>query len=168
MISSWAIADIEDALQSVPASLRRQITIRAVEQWPPKPGCSWGPYHGVPRLWADFSLSEWVATAPGVLKWPTLMEAETMDAIVARLRRSGEGAQVLWGLDLQGGGFEPNDLVCIGPRLSDQVVDDVEHLFATYLGEHFWGPINEPNQHCTYNGVRCYETTWAYGVAPSR
>ena len=101
MISSWAIAEIEEALQSVPASLRRQITIGAVESWPPKPGSSWGPYHVIPRLWTDLSLTEWVATAPGVLKWPTLAEAETMDAIVARLRRSGEGAQVLWALDLQ-------------------------------------------------------------------
>ena len=43
MISSWAIADIEDALQSVPASLRRQITTSAPSSSGRRNRASWGP-----------------------------------------------------------------------------------------------------------------------------
>lgn len=105
MTMNWAANAMRDALErlNVPISRRRQAGIAAPRTWPPKPGWTEsGPYPGVPRVWADFSLREWAATAPGVLYRTTPQEAAAMDAIAARLRRSGEGAQVLWGLDLWG------------------------------------------------------------------
>ena len=157
-------------IQELQEPLRKQIGIRyfGFRITPDRSRGGFGPYPGDPRVWADFSLREWATTAPGVLYRTTPQEAAAMDAIAARLRRSGEGAQVLWGLDLWGeAALFPSDLVCIGPRLSDKDVDDVEQLFATYPGEHLYGRDAEPNEHSTYNGVRCYETTWSYGVAPA-
>jgi hypothetical protein len=165
---NW-VAAIRDELDEfkVPSVLRQQAALQATQGWPPKPGCCESPsYHGVPRLWADFPLAEWVAITPGVLGYITVQEAAALDEIANRLRRSGEGAHALWGLDLQGRGFEPNDLVCFGPRLPDEVLADVEELFATRLGGHKYGHLDAPNEPTAYNRVSCYETIWMYGVLP--
>jgi len=72
LMTSWTdedwrahwVAAIRDELDEfkVPSVLRQQAALQATQGWPPKPGCCESPsYHGVPRLWADFPLAEWVA-----------------------------------------------------------------------------------------------------------
>lgn len=172
----------------LPAELRRQISFRNthlpnpergptyIHYPPPWEGCCTPPGIGSARLWGDFCINEWNTLAPWALG-PDMSPgwALTLDGIAARLRSAGEGSRTLWAFDLLHPGqwlshprpaFLVSDLVQWGPPLPAELIADVDQaLSAPPDPGDRWGRFkNEANSETTYHGVRCYETTWMWGV----
>lgn len=161
----------------VPASLRSHIAhgaaLSATRQWPPKPGCCHNPDIGIARIWSRLDLAQWLRDVPHVFGPHYPGELNRLAHVGARLRTAGEGAQVLWALDLVTAdqwvdhtrtALAVSELVSYGPRLSDTVLSPVD----AELRQLGWlENTDEANQMCTVNHVRCFETSWHHRESSS-
>ncbi|KWX20439.1 hypothetical protein AFM11_30095 [Mycolicibacterium wolinskyi] len=136
--------------------------------WPPRPGYD-QPDVGSIRFWGDFDLAAWYQAAPHSFGPYTELELQHLTSVSRRLKLAGEGARVLWALDvLRPGewtrhprtGLCVAELVCAGPWLSDSVLADIRPA----LHQHHWGLIEDVNEVCEVNRTPCYVTHWIYGV----
>lgn len=175
-MTSQTLATFLDDHQ-VPASLRRDIAhgaaLSATRQWPPKPGCCDHPDIGIARIWSRLDLALWVRDVPHVFGPHRPAELDRLAHVGARLRTVGEGAQVLWALDLVTAdqwvahtrtALAVSELVAYGPRLSEAVLSAVDGGLRQ-LG--WLENTDEANQLCTVNHVRCFETSWHHGESSS-
>lgn len=134
--------------------------------WPPKPGCGQSPDLAVVRMWARLDLAKWIEQAPNAFGPHLNGELDRLAAVGARLRVAGEGALVLWGIDAvpaaqwvdhPSTGLAVAELVCCGPRLADDLVNEVD-TELTAIG--WWYSAEQANRSCIINRTPCYETAW--------
>ncbi len=189
--ADW-LRDQLDAMQ-LPAELLRHISFRDsslpdplrgpsyIQYPPPWPGCCTPPGMGSARIWGEFCVRECIELAAWAF-YPdiTPQRAAVLDAAASTLRRAGEGSRTMWALDLIHPGahgwldhplpaFTVSDLVQWGPRLSRQLVADIDAMLidvGLIGGAVFGRPDPDPNSETTFHGVRCYETTWMAGCGP--
>ncbi|QZH69412.1 hypothetical protein [Mycolicibacterium farcinogenes] len=155
----------------VPETLTRQLDFGETGIWPPRAGCGPSPDRlTLVRLWARIDLDQWVTEAPQAFGPHRAGELARLVAVGAALRHAGEGAQVLWGVDLVAAqwwidhdspGLAAAGLVCLGPHLPEPLVKSVDSVLAA-IG---WAcPADiDANQPCIINGVPCFHTTWHDG-----
>lgn len=164
-----------DAL-AVPESLIHQGDYTERERcWPPRPGCGKCPDLGVGRMWARIDLAEWIEQAPHAFGPHRDGELEGLAAVGAELRDAGEGAQVLWAIDVIAAEqwVDPVDspalavaeLVCLGPHIPDTLIDNVDQAIAAF-GWTYLSNV-DANQPCTVNRTPCFHTAWHDGLALS-
>ncbi|TXH18858.1 MAG: hypothetical protein E6R06_25765 [Mycobacterium sp.] len=163
--------------ERVPAGLMDRLDYIAspgpAGSWPPRPGCCEHRDIGIVRAWATIDLAAWLREAPQVFGPHRPHELEQLAAVGAQLRTTGEGAQVLWALDLitpvqwvdhPVPALAVSELITYGPRLSDSAVSAADaKLRAVGWAE----STHEANQMCIINHVRCYETSWHGGESQS-
>lgn len=192
--AEWCCADwLRGQLAAIrlPDALLQQISFRDasvpnpqrgpgfVHYPPPWPGCCAARSMGEARIWGDFCLSEWIKHAPWVFHPSvTPQKAAVLDTVASALRGAGEGSRTMWALDLlhpgedgwldhPAPGFDVSDLVQWGPKLSPELLADVDAMLSA-LGQVAGGVfgrlgLDGPNAETTFHGVRCYETTWWAG-----
>lgn len=167
------LANCLDALD-VPEQLRRQLdrgpAFPAGQQlWPPRPGCSASPDGARVRIWARLDLAQWIEGASNVFGPHRAGELDGLLAVGARLRIAGEGANVLWGIDVvpveqwvthRSVGLAVAELICCGPRLADDLVNEIDAQL-TRIG--WWYTADRANQRCVVNRTPCFETAWHEG-----
>jgi hypothetical protein len=167
------LVDYLDAL-GVPEALRRHVDYgpafpTGLQLWPPKPGCSESPDLAIVRMWAGIDLAEWIEHAPNAFGPHWTGELDGLAAVGARLRTAGEGAQVLWGIDVvpaeqwvghSSPGLAVVELVCCGPRLADGLVNETDAQF-TRIG--WWYNSEQANRPCIVNHTPCFESSWHEG-----
>ena len=153
-----------------PKSLLRQVNFGdpvGGREWPPQPGCSPCPDLALARMWARIDLGEWMKHSPSVFGPHKPGELDILADVGAQLRRAGEGAQVLWGIDLvpppqwfchTDTGLAVAELVCYGPRLPEQLVNEIDSRLSR-VGW-WYGSGHAPNRPCTVNRTACFETSW--------
>lgn len=134
--------------------------------WPPRPGCSESPDLAIARLWIDIDLAEWVHQSPDTFGPHRTGELDNLIAVGARLRNAGEGAKVLWGIDVvpkqqwvqhDSTGLAVAELVFYGPHLAPHLINEIDPRLNT-IG---WQPTtDQPNRPCTVNNTTCFETSW--------
>lgn len=177
-------ADLADL--ATPEALLSQISFRDADvpdpdaghnrwHWPPPwPGCCTPPGIGSARIWGNFQLTEWVALAPQVFgPGLTARWAAELDAVAAKLQAAGQGSQTMWALDLlhpgqwtryPGVGFAVQDLVQWGPRLSAELLAEVDAVLAhpTDGADDPWrrSPDADANEPIRYHGESCFATCW--------
>lgn len=155
----------------VPETLTAQLNFNETGSWPPRPGCGPSPDRlALARTWARLDLDQWVAEAPQAFGPHRAGELDRLLAVGGALRQAGEGAQVLWALDLvaaewwidhDSAGLAVAGLVCLGPRLPEHLVNDVDSALAA-IGWAFPTDIGA-NQPCFINRVPCFHTFWHDG-----
>lgn len=155
----------------VPETLTRQLDFSETASWPPRPGCGPSPDRlALSRTWARLDLGQWVAEAPQAFGPHRAGELDRLVAVGVALRFAGEGAQVLWALDLVAAqwwidhdspGLAVAGLVFLGPHLPERLVNDVDSILAA-VGWTFPADIGA-NQPCIVNGAPCFHTIWHDG-----
>ncbi|WP_454793765.1 hypothetical protein [Mycolicibacterium lutetiense] len=155
----------------VPGTLTRQLDFGETGSWPPRPGCGPSPDRfAAARAWARLDLNQWITEAPQAFGPHMAGELDRLVAVGAVLRHAGEGAQVLWGLDLVAAewwvdhdspGLAVAGLVCLGPHLPERLVNDVDSALAA-IGWAFPAELGA-NQPCIINRTPCFHTTWHDG-----
>ncbi len=160
MIRPWCDAAID------PAALGALNPVNRQTSWPPQPGCSESPDLAIARLWIDIDLAEWVHHMPDAFGPHRTGELDNLITAGARLRNSGEGAKVLWGIDVvpkqqwvqhNSTGLAVAELVFYGPHLNQHLVNEIDAPLNT-IG---WQPTtDQPNRPCTVNHATCFETSW--------
>lgn len=165
-----------DAL-GVPDELRDQIDFSELA-WPCLSGCGLPLGRGSARVVGDFRLTQWCDEAPGLIGDLDVVRAESLDAIADRLRCAGEGARVAWGMELWHDGWAGVDLpaflleglYCVGPRLSEAVIADVDARFAApVVAEFGWGRLDASgsghrrttNAPVEWGRTGCWSTYWS-------
>jgi hypothetical protein len=158
----------------VPEALRRHVDYgpafpTGLQPWPPKPGCSESPDHNIVRMWARIDLAEWIYHAPNAFGPHRTGELDRLIAVGARLRNTGEGVHVLWGIDVvptehwvahSSTGLAVVELVCCGPHLADGLVNETDAALAR-IG---WDYNSEQaNRTCIINRTTCFENSWHEG-----
>lgn len=152
----------------VPESLRGQLDYGPItdDRWPPRPGCGASPDRAVLRLWARLDLAEWIGAAPNAFGPHGTGVLDGLAVAGARLRCAGEGAYVLWGIDVvpaeewvtyPSAGLAVVELVCLGPYLGDRLVDETDTALTRLCWRYNTDHANQP---CVVNSVRCYENSW--------
>jgi hypothetical protein len=164
------LADYLDAL-GVPEALRRAVDCgpafpTGLRLWPPKPGCCESPDLAIVRMWAGIDLAEWIEHASNAFGPHRTGELDALAAVGARLRTGGEGAQVLWAIDVVAAeqwvkhpspGLAVVEMVCFGPRLADRLVNETD-AELTRIG---WCYNSEQaNRPCIVNHTPCFESSW--------
>lgn len=155
----------------VPESLRSQLHYGDAfpdgrGEWPPRTGCSESPDLAIVRMWTDIDLAEWVHRIPAVFGPHRAGELAGLIAVSARLRSAGEGAKVLWGIDIvppnqwvdhHSTGLAVSELVFYGPHLNCNLVYGID----APLNAIGWKPsTDQANRPCTVNNTPCFETSW--------
>ncbi len=159
--------------EQVPTALVRDLQFETrrspARVWPPAPGCCHYEDIGVVRIWAPIDLAQWIRLVPHVFGPHYPDELHHLAHAGARLRAGGEGAQVLWALDLvtpnqwvshARTAFAVSELVTYGPLLPDELVAAADNVLS-HVG---WTESTaDANQPCVVNRVQCYETSWHGG-----
>lgn len=156
---------------AVPEALTRQLDFGETGSWPPRPGCGPSPDRlALARTWARLDLNQWITAAPQAFGPHMAGELDRLAAAGDALRHSGEGAQVLWGLDLVAAqwwidhdspGLAVAGLACVGPYLPEFLVNDIDSVL-TSIGWAYPADLGA-NQPCIINGTQCFHTTWYDG-----
>lgn len=162
----------------IPDTLKRQVNYHppapdsGSHVWPPKPGCGLSPDNALVRIWARIDLSEWITQAPYAFGPHGEKKRGVLPALAAvgtRLRCAGEGALVLWGIDVLQAeqwvdhpavGLAVSELVCVGPQLPDRLINDIDGDLARLCWSHNSEHTNLP---CFINSVGCSENSWRDG-----
>ncbi|MBS9535587.1 hypothetical protein KIH27_18535 [Mycobacterium sp. M1] len=164
---------------NIPAALRRgldtaQAVTAGLPMWPPQPGCAPSPDGALLRLWARLDLAAWITHAPNAFGPHRPGELDMLASVVARLRTAGEGARILWGLDLvpaeqwvtqpAATSFAAVELICAGPALPAALVNQIDATLTRFGWSYDGDPANCP---CVINGTDCFETSWREGNTQS-
>ncbi|WP_207568115.1 hypothetical protein, partial [Mycobacteroides abscessus] len=177
--TTWWSAHVRSELDElgVPQQIQSEISLTDAQPslgpsrclYPPRPGYTSAEL-GTIRFWGAFDLPRWFDLAPEIFGPYDANEIRALSEIADRLKQSEPDVKTYWALDiLRPGewvnhpriGFAVSDLVCFGPRLPEETLEEATTAFARY----YWGLFSEPgNTPCTVDGVGAFETTWAYGV----
>lgn len=173
------LAEFFDA-RGVAAVLRQEVDYgtafpTTAQLWPPRPGCTASPDLALARMWACINLADWIARAPNAFGPHHPGELDVLAAVGARLRTAGEGARVLWGIDLvpaerwvaqSSTSLAVAELICYGPRLAAGLVNEIDATLFR-IG---WCYNNSDlaNQPCTVNHASCFENSWHEGNSRSQ
>lgn len=136
MTSNADILRTHLAERGVPETLTRQLDFRPAASWPPRPGCGPSPDRlALARIWARLDLTQWLTDAPTAFGPHRAGELDRLVQVGTALLAAGEGAQVLWSLDLiptewwvdhDSPGLAVTGLVSQGPHLPESVVNHVD------------------------------------------
>lgn len=163
-----------DAL-GVPESLKKRVDYVGVDlgadrpEWPPEPGCGPSPDDALVRMWARIDLAEWITSAPNAFGPHGTNVLQGLAETGARLRRAGEGAVVLWGIDVvaaeqwvdhPAAALAVSELVCLGPHLPERLVNRIDYDLARLC----WSfNAEDTNLACVVNNVAVAENSWHDG-----
>ena len=165
-----SLADHLDAV-GLPAALRVGVVAGPAFPgvWPPTSGWSDSPDGALMRMWARIDLGDWITHSPTSFGPHRAGELATLAAVGAELRTAGEGARVLWAIDVvpteqwvchARPGLSVVELVCCGPDLPDEVVNAIDRRLSA-IGWSY--SCEEANRPATVNRTPCYETSWHEG-----
>lgn len=168
------------ALARAPRGVLDEVVLRDQRKvHPPQPGWDRPPGRGLIRIWTDRDLLRWYDLGADQDLFGPLdrVTFEALSQAMRAARHSGEGAQVIVGVDVLrpsdwvGRGHKhslwPDDFMCIGPRLSTATFAAIQTpLTEAGLG-HAVVDRESINRVTTFNGVACFETTWMSGLGES-